>query len=67
MNLKYCFRELTASNIQLIGREVNLGKRCLNLYIIIILQLPLIKAINNYFECYKDGSNIFFIIIIERC
>jgi hypothetical protein len=51
MNLKYCFYELTTSNIQLIAPEFNLGNRHLNLFIIIVLQLPLITAINNYFEC----------------
>jgi hypothetical protein len=63
MNLKYCFYELTTSNIQLIGPELNLGKRHLNLIIIIVLQLALIKDINNYSECYKGGSNISFLIL----
>ena len=50
MNLKYCFYELTTSNIQLTGPEFNLGKRHLNLFIIIVLKLPLSRAINNYFK-----------------
>jgi len=43
MNLKYFFCELTAS---VDSPEFNLGKRLLNLFIIIVLQLPLITTLS---------------------